>query len=76
MEKTILNLTMLQKGDRGKVSSIDAGKYATKRLYELGFNTSASVTIIKNDFGPIIVSLNGNKVAVGRGLASKILLAK
>ena len=30
MEKTILNLTNVAKGDRGKVSSIDAGKYATK----------------------------------------------
>ncbi|NLF45094.1 MAG: hypothetical protein GX581_03365 [Syntrophomonadaceae bacterium] len=68
------NLTKLGKGDGGRVKAIDAGKTATKRLYELGFNTGALVKIIKNDSGPVIVSLNGNKVALGRGLAGKILL--
>jgi ferrous iron transport protein A len=67
-------LTALKKGDGGRVSTIDAGRFATKRLYEMGFNTGAPVKIIKNDSGPVIVSLNGNKVALGRGLAGKILL--
>jgi ferrous iron transport protein A len=71
-----INLTMLQSGDRGRVHSIEAGRLATKRLYEMGFNTSAHITIIKNDSGPVIVSINGNKVALGRGLAHKILLSR
>jgi ferrous iron transport protein A len=70
----VMNLDTLSKGDGGKVSGIDAGKYASKRLYEMGFNTGAPVKIVKNDSGPIIVSLNGNKVALGRGLARKIKL--
>ncbi len=74
MNNTSTNLTMLRQGDKGKVNAIAAGRGATKRLYELGFNTSAFVKIIKNDVGPVIVSLNGNKVALGRGLASKIIL--
>jgi len=67
-------LTTLHKGDGGKVIGIDAGRTATKRLYEMGFNTGASVKIVKNDAGPVIVSLNGNKMALGRGLAGKIQL--
>lgn len=67
-------LTTFCKGDCGKVKGIDAGKCATKRLYEMGFNTGAAVKIIKNDSGPLIVSLNGNKVALGRGVAGKIML--
>ncbi len=70
------NLTNLRPGEKGRVYAIDAGKYATKRLYEIGFNTSAHVTVIKNDAGPVIVSINGNKVALGRGLAGKVVLAK
>ncbi len=70
------NLTMLSKGQKGRVATVDAGKSATKRLYEMGFNTGASFTVIKNDSGPIIVSLNGNKVALGRGLAAKVLLSE
>lgn len=77
-DQTIMseNLTNLQPGERGRVSAIDAGKQATKRLYEIGFNTSAHVTVIKNDAGPVIVSINGNKVALGRGLANKVILSK
>ncbi|HZK02373.1 MAG TPA: FeoA domain-containing protein [Anaerovoracaceae bacterium] len=67
-------LLSLKKGDSGRVKVINAGRNATKRLYEMGFNTSASVKIIKNDAGPVIVSLSGNKVALGRGLAEKIEL--
>lgn len=72
----IMSLTDFVTGDKGRVDSINAGRRASKRLYEMGFNTGASVKVVKNDSGPIIVSLNGNKVALGRGLAGKILLEK
>jgi FeoA domain. len=45
---------------------------ATKRLYELGLNTGAEVKVEKNDFGPIILRVYGNKLALGRGLAEHI----
>ena len=69
-------LTDLREGNTGRVDKITAGRGATKRLYEMGFNTGARVKIVKNDSGPVIVSLNGNKVALGRGLASKIVLGE
>ena len=71
MDKDLLTLS---KGDTGKVKRINAGRGATKRLYEMGLNTGASVKVVKNNNGPVIVSLNGNKVALGRGLAQKITL--
>ncbi len=70
------SLTTLAPGEKGTVDSIRAGRHATKRLYEMGFNTHAAVRVIKNDAGPVIVSINGNKVALGRGLAEKVLLIR
>jgi len=70
----IKSLVALNKDDIGKVKEINAGKVATKRLYEMGLNTGATVKVAKNDKGPVIVCLAGNKVALGRGLAEKILL--
>lgn len=70
----IKDLTALKEGDSGRVNSINAGRGATKRLYEMGLNTGANVKIVKNDMGPVVVSLNGNKVAFGRGLAEKIMI--
>lgn len=47
---------------------------ARKRLCELGLNKGTPVKVIKNDFGPIILNLYGHKLALGRGLAKKILV--
>lgn len=71
-----LSLTRLGPGECGKVKRIVAGGQATKKLYEMGFNTGALVQVIKNDRGPLIVSLAGNKIALGRGLADKVLISK
>ena len=71
-----LPLAGLNEGDQGKVTSIIAGSQATKRLYEMGFNTGAKIKVIKNDRGPIIVALGSNKIALGRGLAEKMLVSK
>lgn len=70
------SLATLNAGSSGKVERIIAGSSATKRLYEMGFNTGAQVKMIKNDRGPIIVSLGGNKIALGRGLAEKMLIGQ
>jgi ferrous iron transport protein A len=69
-------LAFLNPGDDGTVKEISAGGCATKRLYEMGFYTGAKVKVVKNDRGPLIVSLSGNKIALGRGLAQKIIISE
>lgn len=71
-----LPLVSLSAGDFGRVEQILAGGSATKRLYEMGFNTGATVQVLKNDRGPMIVALGGHKVALGRGLAEKMLVGR
>ncbi|NMB35918.1 MAG: hypothetical protein GX989_06500 [Firmicutes bacterium] len=73
MDRGLLTLTQ---GEIGNIKLIDAGRCATRRLYEMGFTVGAPVKIIKNDAGPVIVSLVGNKIALGRGLAEKIKLER
>lgn len=71
-----LSLIQLKEGDRCKVARIQAGHSATRRLYEMGFNTGAQIEILKNDRGPMIVGLGGHKIALGRGLAEKMLVGR
>ncbi|HZJ83192.1 MAG TPA: ferrous iron transport protein A [Clostridia bacterium] len=68
------NLACLKVGEKGIVNFIDGGRAASKRLYEMGFNRGTQVNVIKNDRGPLIVSLGGNKVAIGWGIAQKIMI--
>lgn len=69
-----LPLIGLDAGQQGKVAKILAGGHATKRLFEMGFNTGAEFQVLKNDRGPVIVVLGGHKIALGRGLAAKMLI--
>lgn len=67
-------LSFFMEGEIGMVDNIVGGEKVSKRLYEMGFNTGSEVKVIKNDIGPIIVSLAGSKIALGRGLAQKIMI--
>lgn len=67
-------LNLIDEGKTGTINNIVAGKKASKRLYEMGFNRGSELRVVKNNRGPIIVCISGTKIALGRGLAQKILI--
>ena len=67
-------LIHLKPGTQGSIHHIHAGGFATKRLYEMGLYPGTKLVMVKNDVGPVILSLAGNRIALGRGLAQKILV--
>ena len=69
-------LSKLNKDDSGYVEEIRPGCKAKKRLYELGLHKGAEVKVVKNDIGPIVLNIYGNKLALGRGLANHVLIKK
>lgn len=70
------SLSSLKKGECGKILGISAGCDARSRLCELGLNKGTSVKIVKNDIGPLILNIQGHKLAIGKGLANKILIER
>ena len=67
-------LASLKPNDIGTVKQITSCGHACKRLFELGLNRGAKIRVIKNDIGPIILELSGNKLALGRGLAQMVII--
>ena len=49
-----------------------AGIRARQFLADLGIIEGENVRVIKNNFGPLIVEVKGTRIALGRGLATKI----
>lgn len=68
------SLVFFSEGTKGRIYDINGGRMLSKRLSEMGFNKGQEIEVIKNDAGPLVVGLNGSRVAVGRGMAFKILL--
>lgn len=69
-----LSLVSLRPNECGKIKEISGGCKARKRLYELGLYKGASFKVVKNDIGPIILSLSGHKLALGRGIAHNVFV--
>ena len=57
--------------------SVDSGFGAEKRLAEMGLLPGEEIRVIHNTgFGPVTVSIKGSRLAIGHGLARKILVRR
>ena len=69
-------LIELKAHQQGVVRALQGGPRFMARMASLGFTPGAIVTMTRNDgFGPVIVSVRGTRVALGRGEASRVLVA-
>ena len=68
-------LADLNVGSVGLVRSLKGGHRLISRLAVLGFTPGAPVTVMRNHgIGPMIVSVRGAQIALGRGEARRILV--
>lgn len=57
------------------IRSLNGGHRLNARLAVLGFTPGAPVTVMRNHgIGPMIVSVRGAKIALGRGEARQIMV--
>ena len=71
-EERIL-LAALTPGEAGVVHELAGGLEFRSRLATLGFTPGAKLTMVQNfGHGPLIVSIRGTRIALGRGEAAKV----
>ncbi|MBC7343608.1 MAG: FeoA domain-containing protein [Clostridia bacterium] len=70
----VLPLAFLAIGREGVVKEIIGGPGLRKRLAGLGFARGAVVRVIQNDRGPLIVALGDSRLALGYGMACKVMV--
>jgi len=71
MTKALIDI---KAGEKVDIFSINAGFKAHNFLADLGIHEGEKVRVVKNDYGPIILEVKNTRVAIGRGLAQKILV--
>lgn len=70
-------LSNLKTGENAVVYKMDSGKGMTHRLTSLGFTPGVDLEMVQNfGHGPLMVSVRGTRVALGRGEATKILVQR
>jgi len=70
-------LTELSVDHHARILAFQAGIAETTRLVSLGFTPGAEVSMTQNyGRGPLIVTVRGTRVALGRGEAAKIVVER
>ncbi len=73
-EETALNLVAA--GRTAIVLGLRGGRGVSERLAEFGLVPSAQVEILRNStHGPILIAVQGARLAMGRGEAAKVRVA-
>ena len=76
-ESGLIRLGALKEGETGLVYDFVAGYGLVSRMAALGFTPGARVTMLQNfGHGPVIVSIRGTRIALGRGEAGKVRISR
>ncbi|MCW3995385.1 MAG: metal-dependent transcriptional regulator [Candidatus Bathyarchaeota archaeon] len=72
----LVALSELKAGQTGKIGFIRGGHTVLQRLLDMGLTPGTKVTLIRAApfEGPIEVFVRGSKLAIGRGIASKVFV--
>jgi Fur family ferric uptake transcriptional regulator len=74
--KEVMPLVMASPGEHVRIVEVRGGKGMERRLTSMGLNRDAEVEVIKsNGPGPLIVASRETRLALGHGMAKKILVA-
>jgi Fe2+ transport system protein FeoA len=73
--QAVVPLSDLAPGERGEVAELCGGRGARRRLGELGLTPGTAVELI-GARGPVLALVRGSRVALGLGMARKVLVRR
>jgi Fe2+ transport system protein FeoA len=72
MDIDIIPMISLQEGEEGIIHSVAGGVGLIGRLASMGLTSGMRIKVIRNIGGPLIVTANGIRIAIGRVQSQKI----
>ena len=69
-------ITLLKKGEKGRVSAIHGNDDVRHRLQELGLVEGVEVEVILSQSGKMILGFYGTRLAIDDKVASRIIVHK
>ncbi len=72
----ITTLDSLRPGEKARVVHVEGGPGIVRKLSLMGFTPGARIEVVSMFRGPILVKVRGSVVALGRGVARRILVER
>ena len=78
MNNNLFPLVMMAEGQKAKIAeNLGYGKRMARHLEDLGLNIGSRIEIISQGSpGPWLISVKESSVAIGKGLAEKIMVER
>lgn len=77
IDGNMMPLSMLGSGEEAKLVDVRGGNGIRKRLSAMGLTPGMVVTVVQNTMiGPVILGVMDSRIALGRGMAHKIMVSK
>lgn len=69
-----MKLSDLSLGNTGRITQVVGGRGFQQKLAMMGIREGSTITVKKSAFsgGPVVIEVDRNSVAIGRGMAQKI----
>ncbi len=75
VESRTMPLSMASPGERVRLVAIYGGRGQRQHLADLGLNLGVTLEVVQaGPFGPLTLSVGGSRLALGRGMAHKIMV--
>jgi DtxR family Mn-dependent transcriptional regulator len=74
--QNLVSISNLKQGECGKISLIRGGHNVLQRLLDMGLTPSTKICTLRVAplGGPVVLSVRGSKLAIGKGIASKVFV--
>ncbi|MCD6569505.1 MAG: ferrous iron transport protein A [Deltaproteobacteria bacterium] len=69
-------LTTLRSGEIAKIVAIEGGQGLRQKLLLRGVSEGSIVRMVSSNRGPVVLEINGSTIAIGRGMAKRIIVQK
>jgi Fe2+ transport system protein FeoA len=68
----LLSLSLVPPGQQVQVMDVRADQKTSHRLHDMGIVRGASLTIVQDDGGSLLVAVGHTRLGLGRGLAHRV----
>ncbi len=76
MHHETLPLSMVSAGEKVRLVKVHAGHRMVSRLTTMGLTPGVEFSVLQDCGGPKMVSVRGSKVALGHGIAHRIMVER
>ena len=74
-DRAVKPLPTARPGDVVEVVGVEGGRGMRERMISMGLTIGSKLEVVQAGRGPILVSIKGARLAIGQGMAEKILVA-